>query len=55
MKKAVAGHAKVKASGGIRDLKTVLAMLEGGADRIGTSAGVTIIEEWREEYARKKR
>jgi deoxyribose-phosphate aldolase len=55
MKEAVAGHAKIKASGGIRDLKTVLAMLDGGADRIGTSAGVTIIAEWREEYARKKR
>ena len=55
MKEAVAGHAKVKASGGIRDLKTVLAMLEGGADRIGTSASVTIIEQWREEYAQKKR
>ena len=49
MKEAVAGRAKVKASGGIRDLKTVRAMLEGGADRIGTSASVAIIEQWREE------
>lgn len=47
LKKTVAGRAKVKASGGIRDWKTTLAMLEAGADRIGTSAGLTILEQWR--------
>jgi deoxyribose-phosphate aldolase len=46
MKETVAGRAKVKASGGIRDLKTTLALLEAGADRIGTSASAKIIEEW---------
>lgn len=46
MKEAVAGHAKVKASGGIRDWKTTLAMLEAGADRIGTSASLAIVAEW---------
>jgi deoxyribose-phosphate aldolase len=46
MKAAVAGRAKVKASGGIRDWKTVQAMLEAGADRIGTSASLTIMDEW---------
>jgi deoxyribose-phosphate aldolase len=46
MKKAVAGQAKVKASGGIRDWKTTLAMLEAGADRIGTSTSLKIMEEW---------
>jgi deoxyribose-phosphate aldolase len=46
MKEAVAGRAKVKASGGIRDWKTARAMLEAGADRIGTSAGLQIKEEW---------
>lgn len=46
MKQAVAGKAKVKASGGIRDWKTTLAMLEAGADRIGTSASLKIMEEW---------
>jgi deoxyribose-phosphate aldolase len=45
-RQAVAGRAKVKASGGIRDLAATVAMLEAGADRIGTSAGVKIIEEW---------
>jgi deoxyribose-phosphate aldolase len=35
----------VKASGGIRDLATAQAMLEAGADRLGLSASVAIIEE----------
>jgi len=34
----------VKASGGIRDLKTAVAMIEAGATRIGTSAGVAIVK-----------
>lgn len=46
MKEAVAGRVKVKASGGIRDWKTTLAMLEAGADRIGTSASLAIVAEW---------
>lgn len=47
LKSAVDGRAKVKASGGIRDWKTAQAMLEAGADRIGTSASLSIMEEWR--------
>ena len=47
MKKAVAGKAKVKASGGIRDWGTTRAMLEAGADRIGTSASLAILKEWK--------
>jgi len=35
----------VKASGGIRDTKTALAMIEAGATRLGTSASVAIIGE----------
>ena len=46
MKEVVAGRVKVKAAGGIRDLKTTLALLDAGADRIGTSASVAIMEEW---------
>lgn len=34
----------VKASGGIRDFKTALAMIEAGATRIGTSTGPSIVE-----------
>ena len=44
--KAVAGRAKVKASGGIRDAETALAMIEAGAERLGTSSGVAIVEGW---------
>ena len=43
---AVSGRAKVKASGGIRDWNTAREMLEAGADRIGTSASLKILEEW---------
>lgn len=46
MKETVGDRLMVKASGGIRDLKTVEAMIEAGADRIGASAGVKIIEEF---------
>lgn len=35
---------QVKASGGIRDLPTALAMIQAGASRLGTSASVDIIE-----------
>jgi deoxyribose-phosphate aldolase len=34
---------KVKAAGGIRDLPTALAMLEAGADRLGCSVSVAIV------------
>lgn len=36
---------KIKASGGIRDFKTFEEMIRAGADRIGTSSGVSIVEE----------
>lgn len=45
MNKVVRGQMEVKASGGIRDLKTAQAMVEAGATRIGTSNGVNIIKE----------
>ena len=47
MKKAVGDKIKVKAAGGIRTLDDALAYIEAGAERIGTSAGVKIIEEYR--------
>ena len=34
---------RVKASGGIRDKETAIKMLEAGAERLGTSSGVKII------------
>ena len=36
---------KIKASGGIRTTKQALAMVEAGADRLGTSSGVTIVKK----------
>ena len=39
---------RVKAAGGIRDLAAALDMLRHGADRLGTSASVKIIEEMKE-------
>jgi deoxyribose-phosphate aldolase len=46
LKAAVDGQAKVKASGGIRDWRTTRELLEAGADRIGTSASLKIVDEW---------
>jgi deoxyribose-phosphate aldolase len=46
--KETAPKCKVKAAGGIKTAQQALAMLGAGADRIGTSAGVAIIEEMRE-------
>lgn len=36
---------KIKASGGIKDLKTAIEFIKAGADRIGTSSGIEIIRE----------
>lgn len=38
---------KIKASGGIRTAQQAIAMIEAGAERIGTSAGIAIVEELR--------
>ena len=46
MKSIVTDEVKVKAAGGIRDLDTFLAMVEAGAERIGTSAGIEIMNEY---------
>ena len=35
---------KIKAAGGIRNLADAQALIDAGADRIGTSAGVEIVE-----------
>jgi len=45
--KESAPKCRVKAAGGIKTASQALAMLSAGADRIGTSAGVAIIEEMR--------
>lgn len=43
MHRIVAGRCAVKASGGIRDRATALALLEAGATRLGTSSGIAIL------------
>lgn len=43
MKSIVGEQVGVKASGGIRDKQTALAMIEAGASRLGASAGVEIV------------
>ena len=43
MKETVAGKCKVKAAGGIRSKADMDAMIEAGADRIGTSAGISLL------------
>jgi deoxyribose-phosphate aldolase len=37
----------VKASGGIRDYQTAMSLIQAGANRIGTSSGVKILEQSR--------
>jgi deoxyribose-phosphate aldolase len=45
IKKHVGDAIKIKASGGIKDANFFLALLEVGADRIGSSSSVKIMEE----------
>jgi len=44
MRKTVGDRLQVKASGGVRTCQEALAMLEAGADRIGASASIAIVE-----------
>jgi len=45
MRRVVGPEMGVKAAGGVRDLKSAQAMLDAGADRIGASVGVKIVQE----------
>lgn len=45
MKYVVGDKAKVKASGGIRNYETAMNMITAGADRLGTSATVSIVNK----------
>lgn len=48
LKRIAGDRLKVKAAGGIRTLEQAIKMIEAGADRIGTSSGVSIINELKE-------
>jgi deoxyribose-phosphate aldolase len=43
MRAAVPAGIGVKAAGGVRDLASALALVDAGADRLGTSAGIEIL------------
>lgn len=45
MREVVGDRLEVKASGGIRDYNTVMTMIKAGADRIGASASVKVMED----------
>ncbi len=47
MRRVVGPAMGVKAAGGVRDLKSAQAMIDAGADRIGASVGVKIVQESR--------
>ena len=47
MRRVVGPDMGVKAAGGVKDLRSAQAMLEAGADRIGASVGVKIVQESR--------
>ncbi len=49
MKKHVGTDVKVKAAGGIRDAETFKKMIVCGAERIGTSSGISIIDSLKKE------
>lgn len=51
MRRVVGAGMGVKASGGVRDLQQVKAMVAAGATRIGASAGVRIVRESRGELS----
>ena len=48
MKETVGADVKVKAAGGIRDWETCKAMIDAGAERIGTSNSIKICNEFEE-------
>jgi len=45
IRETINSNVGVKASGGIRDYATAISMIESGADRLGVSAGVQIMQE----------
>jgi deoxyribose-phosphate aldolase len=49
MREVVGPEFGVKASGGVRDYATTMAMIKAGANRIGASAGIAIVEGLRGE------
>ncbi|MGQ9496947.1 MAG: deoxyribose-phosphate aldolase [Desulfotomaculales bacterium] len=49
LRNAVGPHFGVKAAGGIRDLPFARALLDAGANRLGTSAAARLMRQWQNE------
>ena len=45
MREVLQAHVGIKASGGIKTREQALAMIEAGADRLGTSSGIKIVSD----------
>lgn len=45
MRESTPRRVQIKASGGVRDAATAIALIEAGASRIGTSSGIAIVSE----------
>jgi deoxyribose-phosphate aldolase len=43
MRRTVSDHVQVKASGGIRDFETAVAMMKAGASRLGIGSSVAVM------------
>lgn len=48
LRESIKPYTRIKASGGIRSLDSALALIAAGADRLGTSAGVELMQSWRQ-------
>jgi len=49
MKENISPNVGIKASGGIQSLEQLKRLIEAGAERVGTSSGVAIMKEYRDE------
>jgi deoxyribose-phosphate aldolase len=49
MRQVLPSTVGVKASGGIKTLEQALALIQAGADRLGTSSAKLLMEAWRKE------
>jgi deoxyribose-phosphate aldolase len=51
MREVLPSTVGIKASGGIKTLEQALALIQAGADRLGTSAAKSLLDEWRTKNA----
>ena len=48
-KKHVGDNVKIKAAGGMKEVRDMIAFVENGADRLGTSSGIKLINEYKKQ------